>query len=138
MPEIPDDLIDDEVRRSFPGSTDKEIYEFYLTVKAVEDIPRTSIFESDLSHAMIIRELGWAAFKEYLVVSTGTDWLDPDDFVALTNALTYLREIENITMYNAIYGASSEASSKKTVKARKKSFEQLASPLDNYVVDRGV
>ena len=69
-----DDLINDEVRRFFPGQTDEQIRQFYETAKAAE-VTKESIFESDLSHARIIDALGWDAFKEYMRITTGTDYL---------------------------------------------------------------
>lgn len=132
-----DNLIDDEVRRSFPGFTDQQIIEFYDLAKSAEII-RTEIFDSDLSHARIIREIGWLGFKEYLRVSVGSDFLDADDIIALTNALIFIREIDNASSYSAIYGASSEATSKKTVSARKQSLKQLTSQLENFDVTRGI
>lgn len=132
------DLIDDEVRRSFPGFTDQEIYEFYLAAKSVQKFVTPEIFESDLSHARIIRELGWDAFKEYLTTITGTNELEADDYIALTDALSYLREIENASLYAAIYGAASEASSKKTITARKNSYKELTSYLNKFQIAKGV
>lgn len=132
-----DDLIDDEVRKSFPGWTDDDIREFYNAAKSVE-VDRPTIFESDLSHARIIRELGWDAFKEYLLAVTGTDTLEPDDFIALTDAAYFLREIENTSLYAAIYGSASEMQSKKTASARQKSYKKLTSQINNFVVDKGM
>jgi hypothetical protein len=131
------DLIDDEVRKSFPGLTDEEIYKFYVTAKNFEVI-LPSLFESDISHARIIRELGWDAFKEYLMITTGTDILDDDDIVQLTIAASYLREIENTTLYAAIYGAASEATSKKTSASRKESYKSLTSQVNNFEIVKGV
>lgn len=131
------DLIDDEVRRSFPSLSDEEIYAFYITAKTHEVI-LPSLFESDISHARIIRELGWVAFKEYLLVATGTDVLEDDDYISLTIAVSYLREIENSSMYAAIYGSASEASSKKTVSSRKESYKSLTSQINNFEIIKGV
>lgn len=121
-----DDLIDDEVRRSFPGWSDEKILRFYERAKAVE-IQRTKIFDSDLSHARIIRELGWDAFKEYLCVATGGCDLDDDDYIALTQACAFVREIDNTPLYAAIYGAAAEPTNRKTVSARKKTLKNLTS-----------
>jgi hypothetical protein len=133
-----DDLIDDDVRRSFPGFTDKEIYDFYLAAKSVEVKEQPSIFESDLSHARIIRELGFDAFKEYLKKVTGTDYLAVDDYIALTDALSYLREIENTSLYAAIYGAAAEAQNKKTVSSRKESYASLTQQLKKFTIAEGI
>lgn len=133
-----DDLIDDEVRKSFPGKTDKEIYEFYVLAKSIKTKEKPFILESDLSHARIIRELGWQAFKEYLFEVTGGDHLEPDDFVALTNACTYLSEIENVVLYSALYGSAAEATSKKTVSARKKSFENVSAQIHSFEISKGI
>lgn len=132
-----DDLIDDEVRRSFPGKTDEEIQAFYDVAISVRPLPAHEIFESDLSHARIIRELGWDAFKEYLRVTTGTDTLDDGDIVALVEACEFLREIENTSLYAAIYGAASEGH-KKTLSARKESFSKLTSSLKNIEITKGI
>jgi len=133
-----DGLIDDEVRKSFPGWSDQQIYEFWLIAKANVAAPKPQIFESDLSHARIIRELGWQAFKEYLLVTVGTNVLDDEDFVALTNASSFLREIENTSLYMAMYGSASEPQNKKTVSARKKSFGQLTGQLDEFEIAKGI
>lgn len=132
-----DDLIDDEVRRSFPGFSDDDIREFYQAAKAAE-VENPQIFESDLSHARIIRELGWDAFKEYLRSAVGIDELDNEDIVRLAEACTFLREIDNTTMYAAIYGAASEVHSKKTASVRKESYKNLMSPIKNIDVIKGV
>lgn len=133
------DLIDDEVRRSFPGYSDEKIYEFYLVAKNAEQLVDTvQIFESDLSHARIIRELGWEAFKEYLRITTGTDELDDVDIVALTQAVAYVRELENVTLYAAIYGAAAEASNKKTVSNRKDNYKKLTKNHNSIEIVRGI
>lgn len=133
------DLIDDEVRRSFPGYSDEKIYEFYLVAKNAEQLVDTvEIFESDLSHARIIRELGWEAFKEYLRITTGTDELDDVDIVALTQAVAYVRELENVTLYAAIYGAAGEASNKKTVSNRKDNYKKLTKNHNSIEIVRGI
>lgn len=132
-------LIDDEVRRSFPGLTDEQIYEFYLVAKNAEQLVDTvEIFESDLSHARIVRELGWEAFKEYLRITTGTDELDDVDIVALTQAVAYVRELENVTLYAAIYGAAGEASNKKTVTSRKDNMKKLTKNHNSIEIVRGI
>jgi hypothetical protein len=130
-------IIDDEVRKSFPGMSDEDIYKFYVAAKGVED-ERPTIYDSDLSHARIIDSLGWDAFKEYLRISVGFDELDSEDYIALTNAVSYLKDIYNAQLYGAIYGAAAEASSKKTVSARKTSYNNLLKPLDQYRIDRGL
>ncbi len=132
-----DDLINDEVRRFFPGQTDEQIRQFYETAKAAE-VTKESIFESDLSHARIIDALGWDAFKEYMRITTGTDYLEDDDFVALTEAVSFVREIDNLGLYAAIYGAAAEATSKKTVAARKESLNNITAPLNKNEIAKGV
>lgn len=134
-----DGLIDDEVRRSFPGWSDEDIRQIYDAAKAAE-VETPQIFESDLSHARIIRELGWVAFKEYLCCVTGSDDVafTGDDYIALTDAVSFLRELENTSLYAAIYGASSEASSKKTVSARKESYKSLTAQLHNIEIAKGI
>ena len=132
-----DDLINDEVRRFFPGQTDEQIRQFYETAKAAE-VTKESIFESDLSHARIIDALGWAAFKEYMRVPTGTDYLEDDDFVALTEAVSFVREIDNLGLYAAIYGAAAEATSKKTVASRKESLNNITATLNKNEIAKGV
>lgn len=133
-----DDLIDDEVRRSFPGWSDEEIREVYLTWKSVDNSDKTEIFASDLSHARIIRHLGWDAFKEYLFASTGTDQLDADDFIALTEAVAFVRDVENATLYRAIYGSASEMQSKKTATSRNNSFKEIIAPINNVEIAKGI
>lgn len=133
-----DDLIDDEVRHSFPGWTDEQIHAFYVTAKSVKKVDIPSIFESDLSHARIIRELGWDAFKEYLVAVTGTDVLESDDYVALAEASGFLRELDNTSMYMAIYGAASEMKSKKTATARNESYGKLTSGISKIEIAKGI
>lgn len=134
-----DDLIDDEVRASFPGWTDIEIHDWYVAVKSEQEKRDTpSIYESDISHARIIRELGWDAFKEYLVSVTGTDVLEPDDFVALADASSFLRELENTSLYMAIYGAASEMHSKKTASARNDSYKKLTSTISKIEIAKGI
>lgn len=130
-----DDLIDDEVRKSFPGFTDEEILKFYGAGKAAEAEVQ-QILGSDLSHARIIRELGWDAFLGYLRETTGTDALQDDDYVALAEAVSFLREIENTSLYAAIYGAAAEAS-RKTTSARKKSYEALTAQLGKIEIVKG-
>ena len=132
-----DDLINDEVRRFFPGQTDEQIRQFYETAKAAE-VTKESIFESDLSHARIIDALGWDAFKEYMRITTGTDYLEDDDFVALTEAVSFVREIDNRGLYAAIYGAAAEATSKKTVASRKESLNNITAPLNKNEIAKGV
>lgn len=132
-----DGLIDDEVRKSFRGMSDREIYDFWLTAQKISSVVKPEILESDLSHAKIIRELGWLGFKEYLRVTVGHDMLDGEDIVALTEACGYLSEIEKTSLYAALFSCASEASSKKTVSARKKSYEKLTSGLDLYDIARG-
>lgn len=132
-----DDLINDEVRRFFPGQTDEQIRQFYETAKAAA-VTKESIFESDLSHARIIDALGWDAFKEYMRITTGTDYLEDDDFVALTEAVSFVREIDNLGLYAAIYGAAAEATSKKTVAARKESLNNITAPLNKNEIAKGV
>jgi hypothetical protein len=83
-------LIDDEVRRSFPGFSDQQILDFFEVAKSVEvEIP--TLLESDLSHAKIIKCLGWDGFQRISKVTVGTDFLDGEDIVALVNAVGYLR-----------------------------------------------
>jgi len=132
-----DDLINDEVRRFFPGQTDEQIRQFYEIAKAAE-VTKESIFESDLSHARIIDALGWDAFKEYMRITTGTDYLEDDDFVALTEAVSFVREIDNLGLYAAIYGAAAEATSKKTVASRKESLNNITAPLNKNEIAKGV
>lgn len=133
-----DDLIDDEVRHSFPGWTDEQIHEFYVTAKSVEKIDTPSIFESDLSHARIIRELGWDAFKEFLLSVTGTDVLESDDYIALAEASSFLRELENTSLYMAIYGSASEMKSKKTASHRNESYKHLVEPISKIEIAKGI
>ena len=132
------DLIDDDVRRSFPGLSDEQIYEFYLVAKSVESKNSINIFESDFSHARIIHELGWDAFKEYLYATTGNSQLEADDFIALTEAVNYVRELEKVSLYAAIYGAASEASNTKTLSARRKALKKLTSKLDTVEIAKGI
>lgn len=132
-----DDLINDEVRRFFPGQTDEQIRQFYETATAA-GVTKESIFESDLSHARIIDALGWDAFKEYMRITTGTDYLEDDDFVALTEAVSFVREIDNLGLYAAIYGAAAEATSKKTVASRKESLNNITAPLNKNEIAKGV
>lgn len=133
-----DDLIDDEVRKSFPGWTDQEIKDFYDVASSAKQTETPSIFESDLSHARIIRELGWQAFKEYLFAVTGSDVLEADDFIALADASSFLRELENTSLYMAIYGSASEMQSKKTASARKESYKQLVAGINKIEIAKGI
>jgi len=130
-------LIDDEVRRSFPGFSDQQILDFFEVAKSVEvEIP--TLLESDLSHAKIIKCLGWVAFKEYLLVTVGTDYLDGEDIVALVNAVGYLDDIEQMSLYNAMYSSASEMQSKKTASARKKSYKALVGSMAKFNIDSGL
>lgn len=135
-----DDLIDDEVRKSFPGWSDEAIREWYEVAKTAQEKQpsKPSIFESDLSHAKIIRELGWEAFKEFLVAVTGDDVLEADDYIALAEASSLLRELENTSLYMAIYGAASEMKSKKTASARNESYKQLVEPISKVKIAKGI
>jgi len=128
------DLIDDEVRRSFPGWSDHDIVEFYQTAISAKKHVRPYILSSDLGHARMIRSLGWDAFKEYLSGLVGTDHLEPQDYIALTEAVEYINEIDRISLYRALYGSASEATNRKTVSARKKSHSLLTSRLDHFDV----
>ena len=133
-----DDLIDDEVRKSFPGWTDKDIYDFWVLAKTVEKKEVPTVFESDVAHARMIRELGWVAFKEYLLVTTGTDSLEPNDYVALAEASAFLRELENASLYMAIYGSASEIKSKKTAATRNQSYKQLVAGIGKIEIAKGI
>lgn len=128
------DLIDDEVRRSFPGWSDHDILEFYQIAISVKKTVRPYVLSSDLGHARMIRSLGWTAFKEYLYSLVGTDHLETQDYIALTEAVEYINEIDRISLYSALYGSASEATNKKTVSARKKSHSVLTSRLDRIDV----
>ena len=130
-----DDVIDDEVRRSFPGLSDDEIYAFYVANKTAQTI-RTKLLRSDLFYGKMIRRLGWDAFQEFLIETTGDCELDADDYIALTNAVGFLDELESVSLYAAIYGASAEAS-KKTVASRNKSFKKLSAVLNGYDIEEG-
>lgn len=134
-----DDLIDDDVRKSFPGWSDIEIHDWYVAVKSEQQkrvVPE--IYESDISHARIIRELGWDAFKEYLVCVTGTDVLESDDYIALAEASSFLRELENTSLYMAIYGSASEMKSRKTASSRNESYKKLTATISKIEIAKGI
>jgi hypothetical protein len=133
-----DVIIDDSVRKSFPGWDDEKIRQFYnATISAQEQVEVPRIYESDLSHARIIIELGWDAFLGYMRATTGTDELDDRDYVALAEAVSFLREIEKTSLYAAIYGAAAEAS-KKTISQRKKSYKDLTGHIGTMEIIKGI
>lgn len=132
-------LVDDEVRALFPGFTDEEIQSLYeRTEKLSEGSGGIPICETDLRLAIVARELGWEALCAYLVALTGNHRLNADDIYAIAQAATYLRFNDDSTLYKALYGASSEATSRKTVNARKSGLKHLTKPLANFNYLEGV
>lgn len=125
-------LIDDEVRRFFPGQTDEQIARFYETAIDATRDDRPALLSTDLYLANIARNCGWAALKEYLTVTTGNSDLDGDDILAITEACAYWRNLENAELYAALFGAASEATNKKTVNARNQSLKRLTGSLDAH------
>lgn len=130
-------LIDDKVRAAFPGLSDEEIEDFYRVADSIR-VKRVPITETDLGLAMISRELGWQALKDYLEAVTGDSKLSADDIATVAHAASYTSRIERLELYSAIYGASSEASSKKTVNARKKSLKQLSESCGLFEILEGM
>lgn len=125
-------LIDDTVRRSFPGMTDTEIEQFYRVGQIAAKDTRPSILATDLYLARIVRELGWRGLEAYLDAAVGDHTLGADDIADIADACAYLREQDSARLYSALYGSSSEASSRKTVTAREKGLERLTAPLQAY------
>ena len=125
-------LIDDEVRRNFPGRTDEEIERFYNNALEAAKDDRPTLLSTDLHLASIVRNCGWQALKEYLELTTGSADLDAEDIIAITQACAYWRTLDNAELYSALFGAASEATNKKTITARKKGIAKLLEPLDRY------
>lgn len=128
-------LIDDEVRASFPHMSDEEIEQFYgKGLLAREANQHIEITETDLGLAMIARELGWQALKEFIHKSIGDENISANDIVSIAYAANYQRQIEQANMYAAIAGFASEVTNKQTVNARKKQMRDLTARLDMFKI----
>lgn len=126
-------LIDDKVRAAFPGLTDDEIRQFHAVAsKAAAGV--VDVLNVDLNLAIIVRELGWEALKDYLTDATGDCKLSYIDIHAIATASSLLSMSERASIQSAIFGAAGEATSKKTVAARNKSLKTLTNGLSNFEV----
>lgn len=126
-------LIDEQVRAAFPGFTDTEIEQFYAVAKRAA-ASSVYVCNTDLQLAIIARELGWEALKEYMYKATGDETISAGDIFSIATACHLLRTSDNATMNAAVYGAAAEATNKKTQAARTKSLKELTSGLKNYTV----
>jgi hypothetical protein len=125
-------LIDDEVRASFPGLSDEEIAEFYEAGKLAAEDHRTPVSSVDCHLAIVCRQLGFDGLRAYLTATTGTCELTSEDLWAISTAGEYLRAASEAALFSSFYGAASEATSRKTVMARKDGLKSLTLSLSNY------
>lgn len=130
-------LIDDKVRAAFPGLSDAQILEFYEVAKAAQT-QKIEITQTDLGLAMIAQELGWSALKEYLYLATGDKSISAMDIVSISQAAAFRTKLRTNELYSALYGSSSEVTSRKTVNARKKGLKDLTGSIDLFEVIEGL